>query len=101
SGLTPMPGLYAAGECANVGLNGGNPLGSNSLSGGLVFGAATARASAQYASSAKSPTNNPVDALLWDEARRVEAAYLEKTGGDEKIGTIRKERPRDMRGATA
>ena len=27
SGVTPMLGLYAAGECANVGLNGGQPAG--------------------------------------------------------------------------
>src|SRR5258706_8476321 len=96
SGVTPMLGLYAAGECANVGLNGGNRLGSNSLSECLVFGAASGRAAAEYASSAKPVTANPVDALLWDEAQRVEAAYLEKTGGDEKIGTIREEMQRDM-----
>jgi len=30
-GKTAILGLYAAGECANVGLNGGNRLGSNSL----------------------------------------------------------------------
>ena len=96
SGATPLAGLYAAGECSNVGLNGGNRLGSNSLSECLVFGAAAGRAAAEYASSAKPVTANPVDALLWDEARRVESAYLEKTGGDEKIGTIREEMQRDM-----
>jgi len=93
---TTVAGLYAAGECANVGLNGGNRLGSNSLSECLVFGAAAGRAAAEYASTAKAVTTNPVDAMLWDEARRVEAAYLEKTGGDEKIGTIREEMQRDM-----
>src|SRR5258706_15678379 len=96
TGATVIPGLYAAGECANVGLNGGNRLGSNSLSECLVFGAASGRAAAEYASSAKPVTANPVDALLWDEAQRVEAAYLEKTGGDEKIGTIREEMQRDV-----
>src|SRR5260370_23400330 len=40
AGATPIAGLYAAGECANVGLNGGNRLGANSLSECLVFGAA-------------------------------------------------------------
>ncbi len=96
SGATPIPGLYAAGECANVGLNGGNRLGSNSLSECLVFGAAAGRAAAHYASSAKPVTANPVDAMLWDEARRIEAGYLEKTGGDESIGTIREEMQREM-----
>ncbi|HXD81177.1 MAG TPA: FAD-binding protein, partial [Candidatus Acidoferrum sp.] len=96
SGATPLLGLYAAGECSNVGLNGGNRLGSNSLSECLVFGAASGRAAAEYASAAKAVTANPVDAMLWDEARRVESAYLEKTGGDESIGTIREEMQRDM-----
>src|SRR5438128_11111697 len=71
SGATPMLGLYAAGECSNVGLNGGNRLGSNSLSECLVFGAAAGRAAAEHASSAGPVSTNPVDALLWDEARRV------------------------------
>jgi fumarate reductase flavoprotein subunit len=93
---TAIPGLYAAGECANVGLNGGNRLGSNSLSECLVFGAAAGRAAGEYASSAKAIGTNPIDAMLWDEARRVETAYLEKTGGEERIGTIREEMQRDM-----
>ncbi|TMD95387.1 MAG: FAD-binding protein [Chloroflexi bacterium] len=96
SGETPILGLYAAGECANVGLNGGNRLGSNSLPECLVFGAAAGRAAAHYASSARPVTANPVDAMLWDEARRVEAEYLEKKGGDERIGPIREEMQREM-----
>jgi fumarate reductase flavoprotein subunit len=91
SGATPVLGLYAAGECANVGLNGGNRLGSNSLPECLVFGAAAGRAAAHYASSAKPITANPVDSMLWDEARRVEGAYLEKKSGNEKIGEIRED----------
>jgi fumarate reductase flavoprotein subunit len=96
SGVTNILGLYAAGECANVGLNGGNRLGSNSLSECLVFGAASGRAAAHYASTAKAVTANPVDAMLWDEARRVEGEYLEKKGGEERIGAIREEMQRDM-----
>ncbi|TMD70478.1 MAG: FAD-binding protein [Chloroflexi bacterium] len=96
SGATPILGLYAAGECANVGLNGGNRLGSNSLSECLVFGAAAGRAAAHYAASARPVTANPVDAMLWDEAHRVEAAYLEKKGGDERIGVIREEMQKEM-----
>src|SRR5256714_6132280 len=60
-GATNMKGLYAAGECANVGLNGANRLGSNSLPECLVFGAAAGRAAAEYASSARPVTANPVD----------------------------------------
>jgi len=41
-------------------------------------------------------TANPVDAILWDEARRVEVAYLEKKGGSERIGAIREEMQHEM-----
>ncbi|MBM3925902.1 MAG: FAD-binding protein [SAR202 cluster bacterium] len=37
-GLTSVPGLYAAGECANVSVHGGNRLGANSLLDTVVFG---------------------------------------------------------------
>src|SRR5437763_2718014 len=96
SGVTKILGLYAAGECANVGLNGGNRLGSNSLSECLLFGAASGRGAVHYASTAKAVTANPVDAMLWDEARRVEGEYLEKKGGDERIGVIREEMQKEM-----
>ncbi len=96
SGATPIAGLYAAGECANVGLNGGNRLGSNSLSECLVFGAASGRAAAEYASGAAAVGSNPVDALLADETRRIESSFLDKKGGEERIGTIREEMQHDM-----
>ncbi len=35
---TPVPGLYAAGECACVSVHGANRLGGNSLLDGIVFG---------------------------------------------------------------
>jgi fumarate reductase flavoprotein subunit len=96
SGVTPMAGLYAAGECANVGLNGGNRLGSNSLSECLVFGAAAGRAAAEYASSARPVGTNPIEAMLKDETRRIEMDYLHKKSGDERIGVIREEMQREM-----
>jgi fumarate reductase flavoprotein subunit len=91
SGLTPLAGLYAAGECANVGLNGGNRLGSNSLSECLVFGAAAGRAAAEYVSSAKAVGTNPVASMLQEETKRIEMDYLNKKSGDERIGVIREE----------
>ena len=96
SGVTPLAGLYAAGECANVGLNGGNRLGSNSLSECLVFGAATGRMAAEYVSSARAVGANPVEGMLKDETRRIEMDYLDKKSGDERIGVIREEMQLNM-----
>jgi len=96
SGATPLAGLYAAGECANVGLNGGNRLGSNSLSECLVFGAASGRAAARFAASAKDVAQGTADAALKDETSRIERSFLEKRGGDEKIGEIREDMQREM-----
>src|SRR5437762_1067294 len=96
SGATPMKGLYAAGECANVGLNGGNRLGSNSLSECLVFGAAAGRAAAEQVGSLAAVGANPIDALLKDETKRVEAGFLDKKGGDERIAEIREDMQHSM-----
>jgi succinate dehydrogenase flavoprotein subunit len=98
SGATPMPGLYAAGECANVGLNGANRLGSNSLPECLVFGAAAGRAAARHAREAKIPTSNPIAALVADEKRRLDGTYLDRAGGDQRIGEIREDLQRSMDG---
>src|SRR5437016_1347634 len=49
TGATPLPGLFAAGECACVSINGSNRLGSNSLTEILVFGHESARSAARFA----------------------------------------------------
>src|SRR5215813_2928890 len=46
---TPLPGLFAAGECACVSINGANRLGSNSLTELLVFGARAGHGAAAFA----------------------------------------------------
>jgi fumarate reductase flavoprotein subunit len=98
SGATPLKGLYAAGEAACVSLNGANRLGSNSLSEILVFGARAGRAAAEYASQVAMPSANPVLALGSDEERRIETEYLRKTGGSEKISTLREAMQHTMEG---
>jgi fumarate reductase flavoprotein subunit len=96
NGRTPLPGLYAAGECANVGLNGANRLGSNSLPECLVFGAAAGRAAARDARERAAPTANPIAALVSDERRRIERSYLERTDGSDRVGIIREDLQRAM-----
>jgi fumarate reductase flavoprotein subunit len=46
---TSLPGLYAAGECASVGIHGANRLGSNSLTELVVFGRVAGEQAAQFA----------------------------------------------------
>ncbi|HEX2515264.1 MAG TPA: FAD-binding protein [Chloroflexota bacterium] len=95
-GATPLAGLYAAGECANVGLNGANRLGSNSLPECLVFGARAGSAAARYALEQPTPAENPVQQLAAAEAQRVEQTYLQapdgragSAAGGERVATIR------------
>ena len=89
-GATPIEGLFAAGEVACVSINGANRLGSNSLPELLVFGARAGQAAASFASDHEEPSNH-IMAQANDERRRLEECYLRKTGGTERIATIRKE----------
>ncbi|MBS1789315.1 MAG: fumarate reductase (quinol) flavoprotein subunit [Acidobacteria bacterium] len=92
---TPIKGLYAAGEAACVSINGANRLGSNSLTELLVFGARAGKAAAEFASGHPEPGSQIVAQAL-DETRRVESQYLNKTGGRERIATIREEMQKAM-----
>jgi fumarate reductase flavoprotein subunit len=90
NGATPLAGLFAAGEVACVSINGANRLGSNSLPECLVFGARAGKAAADYASTQPAP-NGKALAQADDERRRLESEFLNKTGGKERIATIRTE----------
>src|SRR3954464_14471715 len=52
---SPVPGLYAAGECACVSVHGANRLGTNSLLDIVVFGRRGGRHMARYAKDAELP----------------------------------------------
>jgi fumarate reductase flavoprotein subunit len=90
NGATPLRGLFAAGEVACVSINGANRLGSNSLTELLVFGARAGRAAAAFALEQKEPGGH-VLAQAIDEKQRLEEQFLRKTGGRERIATIREE----------
>ncbi len=89
-GATPLAGLFAAGEAACVSINGANRLGSNSLTECLVFGARAGRAAAEFAAGQKIP-NGGVLAQATDEQKRLVHQYLRKSGGRERIATLRDE----------
>ncbi len=94
-GATPIAGLYAAGEVACVSINGANRLGSNSLPECLVFGARAGRAAAEYASGQKDP-KSVVMAQAQDERNRLENQLVRKTGGRERIASLREEMQKTM-----
>ena len=87
-GATPLPGLFAAGECACVSINGANRLGSNSLTELLVFGARAGEAAAKFAS-AQNGFSSKLDSIYRDEVKRLYEHFLKKTDGTEKIADIR------------
>jgi fumarate reductase flavoprotein subunit len=90
NGATPLQGLFAAGEVACVSINGANRLGSNSLTECLVFGARAGKAAAAFAADQKE-SDGHILAQAMDEQKRLEAQLLRKTGGRERIATIREE----------
>jgi fumarate reductase flavoprotein subunit len=90
NGATPLQGLFAAGEVACVSINGANRLGSNSLTECLVFGARAGRSAAAYAAEQQASSGH-ILAQAMDEQRRIETQFLHKTGGHERIATIRED----------
>ena len=86
---TSLHGLFAAGECACVSINGANRLGSNSLTELLVFGARAGRAASAFASA------NPLagDSAVRDRAGAAEQrirALFTREGGSETVSGLRK-----------
>jgi fumarate reductase flavoprotein subunit len=94
-GAATVPGLFAAGECACVSINGANRLGSNSLPELLVFGARAGRAAAAFAAAQPNPSAAAM-ALATDEERRIAATYLEPSGGGERVAALREEMQRTL-----
>jgi len=94
-GATPLAGLYAAGEVACVSINGANRLGSNSLPELLVFGARAGRVAAEYAAG-EVRTSPAVLAQARDEQRQLANEFLHRSGGHERLATLRDEMQKTM-----
>jgi succinate dehydrogenase / fumarate reductase flavoprotein subunit len=89
---TPVPGLYAAGECACVSVHGANRLGTNSLLDIVVFGRRGGAHMAEYARSVEHPTipENPEQGTVG-----MLETLISGTGGDS-VADIRAELQEQM-----
>jgi succinate dehydrogenase / fumarate reductase flavoprotein subunit len=89
---TPMPGLYAAGECACVSVHGANRLGTNSLVDIVVFGRRGGKAMAQFVQKA---ALQPLPADPEGSSRkRIEKLF--NSTGTEVVARIREELQAEM-----
>ena len=88
---TILPGLFAAGECACVSINGANRLGSNSLTEILVYGARAGQAAAVFAAEHSEINLEVLEKQGADEYKRISRDFLQKDGGSERIATLRNE----------
>jgi succinate dehydrogenase / fumarate reductase flavoprotein subunit len=89
----PVPGLYAAGECACVSVHGANRLGGNSLLDILVFGRAAANHIIDYLKENRYHRPFPEDGFEPGLAR---LARWEQRGSGESVATLRTELARTM-----
>ncbi len=86
---TRKPGLYAAGECASVGIHGANRLGSNSLVETIVFGKLAGDEAAKYSKTVK--FGNEANLVAQAEAAVKKVAALFDGNGTESCSAIRHE----------
>jgi succinate dehydrogenase / fumarate reductase flavoprotein subunit len=91
-GATAMPGLYAAGECANVSVHGANRLGANSLLDTIIFGRRSATHAIEYIKGIGSHSKD--ESVLASEKARLQG-LLDRPKG-ERVATIRDDMARGM-----
>ena len=86
-GLTNLPGVYAAGECACVSVHGGNRLGANSLLDTIVFGERSGNHAAMSARDTEYVKFN-VEAVVNLEQQRIQEMLDRPQNGD-RVASIR------------
>ena len=95
SGRTPLPGLFAAGETACVGVHGANRLVGNILPECLVFGARAGRSAVEDAGRSPRATESRVAALADREWEGIRKRFLVRESG-ERVADLRGELTRTM-----
>jgi fumarate reductase flavoprotein subunit len=93
---TSLPGLYAAGECACVSINGANRLGSNSLTELLVFGRRAAMSAMEYLASGAPQPGEAARSALGEAAQGRLRGLMQRSGGGETVAGLRKEMMQTM-----
>jgi fumarate reductase flavoprotein subunit len=93
---TSLPGLYAAGECACVSINGANRLGSNSLTELLVFGRRAALSAMEYLQSGARPAGDAALVALAAAAQARIRELMQRSGGTDTVAGLRKEMMQTM-----
>ena len=93
-GETRIKGLFAAGECAAIGLHGANRLGSNSLAELVVFGRLAGEQAAERARETPVNHERALTAQAQDVAQRLLARVNQP--GTERWSTLRDEMGRSM-----
>ena len=87
-GQTNLPGLYAAGECANVSVHGGNRLGANSLLDTLVFGR---RSGEHAAETSRNKSHKAITDVAAESDREYIQGLLDHDDSGDLFGKIRME----------
>ena len=87
-GLTPVPGLYSAGEAACVSVHGANRVGANSLLDTLVFGRRAAEHAVPWLRSQKF---RPIPESVVEKDRKVIQDILDRPSSGERVAHIRRD----------
>jgi succinate dehydrogenase / fumarate reductase flavoprotein subunit len=89
NGQTPLPGLFAIGECSCISVHGANRLGGNSLLETIVFGKRAGEVASEQVGKSASGREKVLAEALREQRAEIEA--LKGRGDGERQGIIRRE----------
>jgi len=85
-GLTPVPGLYSAGEAACVSVHGANRVGANSLLDTIVFGRRAAEHAVPWL---RSQSFKPIPESVVENDRKMIGAIIDRPTNGDRVAKIR------------